>query len=76
MFLHSIFASVRSIIKSQFISELEELKKKYKPDVDQYVEYVKQQENISLQNIEDVNKLIEEVDTRLRQRKIVIRTLL
>ncbi len=76
VFLNGVVGSIRAILISQFINEIEDLKKKYKPEVDQYMEYIKVQEEIALQKFDDLNALIKEVDSRLTQKKIIIRKIM
>lgn len=76
VFLHSVFESIRAILKSQFITELEGLKRQYKSEVDDYFEYVKKQEDIAILKPDGIKDLVIEVDNRLKEKNIFIRVLI
>ncbi|MBK9670903.1 MAG: hypothetical protein IPP56_16440 [Bacteroidetes bacterium] len=75
-FLNAILGCIRAVLVSQYIDEVEELKRKYKNEVDDYLKYVENQENIALQGQLNTDVLIKEVDRRTKEKNILIRRIL
>jgi hypothetical protein len=76
VFLHSVLASIRAILKSQFLIELNQIKSEFQPEVDGYIKFVIEQEQTALQKADNVKELVDEVEKRLTSKNISIRILM
>ncbi|MBK9330337.1 MAG: hypothetical protein IPM95_13800 [Sphingobacteriales bacterium] len=76
VFINAVIGTIRAIIISQYINDLEEFKKITNIDVDVYLKFVESEEINAKDKVSKLENIMNEVSKRITEKKIIIRKIM